>query len=338
MKIVYRIVAVFLCLLAVFGLSFAVLAISNPDTIAFGSGTVELYNVFENVAETGDMLFMAEGFVYYAAEPTDYSASEAFMFQILNTSGNVTYLSVPLNDYGDRPISIYQTAEQVTALGLTSGTAYGIRIMGNPTIFPSQTGNTVSSYLTASDYIDQSVATDDNNPLRDFVILMAQNMEDNDAPASDYLVDVQGTQYLTPTGGNLFLEGVPGLYSFCPVAFQTVLVPLEGDVPSGSGAYAASLTVQAQWGQTIADGLTQFGSYLGINQALAGSVVFFGLAMAFAVFVYKKTESGLSVLLLLAAMPFMGAWLGLMPMALAFILVIFVIVLGGYFFFSRGAL
>jgi len=213
-----------------------------------------------------------------------------------------------------------------------------MRIMGNPIIFASPTGNTVSVNLTSSNFIDQSVATDENNPLRDFVILVAENMEAEDSPSPSYLVDVQGVQYLSTTGGNLFLEGIPGLNAICSIAFQTVLEPMESDVPTATGAYATSLTPVAQWGNTIADGLTQFGSYLGINQALAGSVILFGLVMAFAVFLYKKTESGVAVLLLVAATPFMGAWLGLMPMALAFILVIFIIVLGGYFFFSRGAL
>ena len=335
----HKIIFIVILILAMSCLAVPVYAISNPDVIpTFGSGTTPLYNVFENVAETGDMLFVAEALVKYTPAPTDYSASAAFLFEVLNTSGNTTLLSIPLNAYGDRPISLYQTAKEKNDLGIESGDALGLRITGNPIIFASQTGNTVTAYLTASDYIDQSTATDDNNPLRDFVILMANNMDDYDTPSPSYLADVQGTQYLSTTGGNLFLEGIPALNALCPIAFQTVLVPLGNEVPTATGAYATSLTTQAQWGETIANGLTQFGSYLGISQALAGSVMLFGLAIAFAVFIYRKTESGVAVLLLVAATPFMGAWLGLMPMALAFILVIFVIVLGGYFFFSRGAL
>ena len=317
-----------------------VYAISNPDSIAFGTGSIPLYKVFENVVETGDMLFVVEGYVHYVVTPTDYTASEAFLFEVINAAGTTTLLAVPLNEYEDKPISIYQTAAQVTAAGLVSETAYGLRIIGNPLIFPSSTGNTVTAYLGASDYIDQSVATDDNNPLRIFLINMAENIEANDAPAAgdEYLIDIQGKRYLTLIGGDIFLQGIPALSTFCPILFQAALQNMDNDVPETTGAYAASLNPAIQWGQTVGNGLTMLGEWLGINQALAGSIVMFVIVMFFAVFLYKKTESGVTVLLMVAATPFMGAWLGLMPLALAFILVIFVIVLMGYFFFSRGAL
>ena len=315
-----------------------VLAISNPDVITFGSGTVPLYKVFENVAETGDMLFVAEGLVEYTVTPTDYTAEEAFLFEVLNTTGTVTLIATTLNEYGDRPISIYQTAAQVTALGLVSGTAYGLRITGNPLVFASPTGNTVTAYLTASDYIDQSVATDASNPLRNFLIGMAENIEDYDVPANDYIVTVQGVRYLTIDGGDIFLEGIPALSSFCPILFQAALEPMVGDAPETTGAYASTLTPLTKWGSTTANGLSMLGLYLGINQTLAASAVLFVIVMFLAVFLYKKTESGVAVLLLVTATPFMGAWLGLMPIALAFVFAMFIIVLMGYFFFSRGAL
>ena len=335
---------VILILLGVFLIASPVLAIGNPNTISFGTGTLPLYKVFENVLETGDMLFIVESYVYYAVTPTDYGADESFLFEVLNTTGTVTLLSTPLNEYGDRPISIYQMASQVTALGLTSGTAYGLRITGNPLIFASPIGNTVTTYLTGADYVDQLLGVDggvaDQNLLRNYLIKMADNMEANDSPApgDEYIVTIQGIRYLTTDGGDIFMEGTPMLSSMCPILFQTGFESMTGDTPESTGTYAETLTPAQKWGETSARGLTMLGSYLGINQALAGSVVLFGLVLMFAVFLYRQTQSGIAVLLLVAATPFMGAYLGLMPQALAFILTIAIVLLVGYFFFSRGAL
>ncbi|KKN79355.1 hypothetical protein LCGC14_0341370 [marine sediment metagenome] len=332
--------AILISVLMVFILATPAYAIVNPDNIAFGTGTIPLYKVFEGVVETGDMLFMAEGYVDYTVIPTDYTAREAFLFEVLNTTGTVVLLSTPLKQYGDRPISIYQTAAQVTAAGLVSGTAYGLRITGNPLIFASPVGNTVTAYLGASDFIDQSGATDSNNPLRIFSIDMAENIEAEDAPAAgfEYITDIQGVRYLTILGGDIFLEGVPGLSTYCSILFQAAVEKMSGDAQEATGAYADSLNPTIQWGSIAGNGLTNLGIYLGITQALAGSTLMLVIVMFFAVFLYKKTESGVAVLLMIAVTPFMGAWLGLMSLAIAFIFVIFIVVLLGYFFFSRGAL
>lgn len=327
-----------LALMGLFLVSPSAYAISNPDSIDFGTGTTMTYRVFENVLEDGDWLVAVEGYVYYASEPTDYTAEEAFLFELLNTAGNVTLRSTTLNDFGDRPISIYMDADTVSNLGLVSYTAYGLRLTGNPLIFPSSVNNSKTVYLAAGDYIDQSVATSINNPLRDYLIQMADNIEDYDSPSSAYITTVQGVRYLTLDGGDIFIEGIPNITTMCPTLFQAGLETMPSEPPPSTGAYALTLTPAQKWGATAAQGLTDLGVYLGINQALAGSTVLFVLVIMFAVFAYMKTESGVAVLLMVAATPFMGAYLGLMPMALAFIFVIVIITLLGYFFFSRGAL
>jgi hypothetical protein len=315
-------------------------AIANPDSIDIG-----YYKVFTDVLETGDMFFSAEGQVIYALTPTDYTAYEAFLFEVLNVAGTDTLASTPISDFGDRPTGIYLTATQVTTLGLVSGTQYKIRVVGNPAIFASQTGNIVTITLASEDYVDQNLGDDDgvptNNNLRNFMIEMADAIEVYDHAhgiTDDYIETVQGYKYLTLAGGDIFINGIPGLSDMCPILFQAGIEALEGEEPETTGTYALTLTPAQKWGNTAANGLTNLGIYMGINQALAGSVVLFILAIMLAVFIYSKTESGVSVLLIMSAVPFIGAYMGLMPIALAFIFVIFIIVLLGYFFFSRGAL
>jgi len=334
----------------ILSISTTAFAIGNPDAIDFGTGTVRIYNIYENVLEDDDMLIVVEGYVYYAVPPTDYTAGEAFLFEIINTAGTATIESVPLNQYGDRPLSIYLSAARVTELGLTTETAYGLRITPNPLLLDTEFGgggaiegtNQITVFLAPADYIDQELGADSSPPndnlLRNGLIDIADNMEKEDTPTDDYLAEVQGYRYLTVVGGNFFIEAIPGIVNICPVAFQAGLEALSSPPPESTGTYALTLTPAQKWGTTVANGLTNLGLYMGINQALAGSLVLFVMAIALAIYVYAKTQSGVSVLLIVAAVPFIGAYLGLMPIALAFIVVIILAALLGYYFFSRGAL
>ena len=322
-----------------------VLAIINPTVppTFYCVGSKPVYKVFYNVLETGDRLFVAEQFVYYAVTPNE-TASEAFLFEVLSINGTNTLASVPLKQYGAKPISIYMDVPQVASANISVGDALIIRIMGNPLMFPSPTGNSVNITLGADSYVNQLLGDDGgvatNNLLRNFLIGLAEDLVAYDSPpvGSEYLVTSSGVQYLTLTGGSIFLEGIPGLDSMCPIIFQSSTAPMSGDQPESTGAYASTLTPLAKWGKTTADGLTNLGVYLGINQALAGSIMLLVLVSGFAFYIYSKTQSGIAVLLLIGCTPFIGAWFGLMPLALAFIFFIVIVVLLGFFFLSRGAL
>lgn len=318
-----------------------VLAISDPDAIAWGTGTVNRYKAFTNVLSTGDILFTAEVRVDYTVEPTDYTASEAFVFELLNTAGNVTYASTPLVEYGVRPIGIYLTPSQVTSLGLSSGTAYGLRLTGNPTVFPTQnSSNTITLYLSGDDWVDQATSgnTTLSNHLRNFMLLVAEDIEDNDSPSPSYLAVVRGITYLSTAGADIFLAGIPSLDSMVEVLFLYSIETLTDSQPSSTGGYAALITPTSQWGSSVATGLTNLGVYLGINQALAGATVAFIFGALLAILVYKRLQSGVATLMLMATYPFVIAWLGLMPMALAFVFTMLVVILGGTYFWRQGAL
>ncbi len=344
-----RILRAFLAgLLVLLMLASPVLAIINPADVQFYAvGSVPVYKAFYNVIEDGDRLFAAEQFVHYAVAPNE-TASEAFLFEVLNIGANTTIASVPLNQYEAKPISIYMTATQVTAANATNtmdvGTALILRITGNPLLFTSTTNNTANVTLDALAYVDQELGDDGgvatNNNLRNFLIGMAEDIEDYDSPpvGSEYITTVSGVKYLTTTGGAIFLEGIPALDAMCPILFQYAVSPMQGDEPQSTGAYTSVLTPLNLWGQTVANGLTNLGLYLGLSQALAGSAVLLMLVVGLAIYSYTKTQSGVATILLIATAPFLGAWFGLMPLALAFIFTIVVVVLLGYFFLSRGAL
>lgn len=315
-----------------------VFAITAPDSLSFVR-----YGVFCNVMEAGDMFFTAEARCIYAAEPTDYTASEAFLFELVDTDGSTTLSSVPITDYGDRPIGIYLTAAQVTALGLVVGNGYYLRVTGNPLItFTPATVTPAMTVLVATDYDDVELGVGDelptDNPLRNLLIAMGTAMEDYDTPTLPYIIVVDGYKYLTPTGAALFTVAFPGLNYACPILFQTSIEPMSGDLPESTGAYADSLTIFNKWGSSTQNGVSALADFLGVGVPLAGSLIMSVLGMALAIYIYQRTESGIVVLLAVVALPFIGAFMGLVNLALAFVIAIAITALLGYYFLSRGAL
>lgn len=340
-RITRNLVAIFFAFALLISSALPVFAIVNPDSMGMGGETG--YEVFENVVVDGDMLFVAEGQVTYAVEPTDFTAAQAFVFEILNVAGNATLAATTLQSYGDRPISIYLSPAQIASLGMSSGTEYILRIVGNPAIFPSQVGNSINVTLTSEDYTDQSIGANStivtDNRLRNFCIRMAENMEVVDAPLVDpYITVVDGVRYLTTTGGSLFLEGIPGLNSMAPILFAVSISPLVVDTPAADDAYTGNLTVARKWGETTANGVHSLGLYLSITDELAGALILFALALMLGVMVYKRTQSGIATITALTMAMVAGAFTGLMPLALAFVVIILVVLIAGFYFFGRGAL
>lgn len=226
-------------------------AVSNPDSISFGSGDEGKYKVFENVLETGDMLFIAEGLVEYATLPS-YDADELFLFEVTNAAGTEIYVATSINEYGDRPISIYQTAAQVTAKGLGAGTSDGLRIRGNPLIFPSGAGNTANVTLVASDWIDYSVFDNDvYNGMRLFCLDIADNIEDYDSPAIDYVENIDGTDYLSARKN-------PLQSGYVSVSSNTTAVSSTGDSDNSTEYSGATTTVTYVYASALISGVDIF--------------------------------------------------------------------------------
>ena len=162
-------------------LALPVLAISNPDTVSFScTDSNPVYKVFYNVLEADDMMFVAEQFIDYSTTPNE-TASDAFLFEVLNTAGNVTIASTGINQYGAKPVSIYLTATQVTAAGISVNDTLILRLTGNPLLFASPTNNTVTATLGSGDYVDQELGDDDgvatDNNLRNFLIGVVEDLE-----------------------------------------------------------------------------------------------------------------------------------------------------------------
>ncbi len=306
--------------------------IGDPNDIAFGSTLTPITYAFKNVNEADDMLFLAESYIYYTPVYPIESSKQAFLFEILNTAGTAVLISTPVWQYGDRPVSIYLTKTQANALGLAPDTEYKMRITGNPALFPAlvEGTNMVTTTLSSDWWVNQALATDEWNPLNIKVVEMLENIEAEDAPlaAVSYIKTIDGVKYLSsPYGANLFLGGIPQLGVFCPSAFQTITNPMEAPAPTSVGTYAGSLTPAGQMGTTMATGLTNIGTWLGIPQQMAGGSVFIGMTVILCGWTYKKTGHPILPICLGAILPALGAWLGIIPFAVLMIAVLLIVVL-----------
>lgn len=310
-------------------------AISNPDTIEFGSGITAPYKIFYNVFETGDWWVIAEGYVNYASEPTDYTASEAFNFELLNDSGNITYAVTSLVAYGDRPISIYLTASQVTSLGLLTTEDYMLKITGVPPAFSTPTGNTINATTTATDFVDQSTSTNTTNHIRTFMINMMETIENEDSPTDDYVITSNGIKYISSAGANIVLEGIPELDDAVPSLFSVISTTIGLDTPTDNGTYSENLTQLGAWNNITRDGLTNMGVWLGINQSLAASTVYFILATLLCGYVYVKSKGKALPIILAFMLIVAGIPLGFVSMGIVFGVIAIIVILAAWYFWSR---
>lgn len=316
-------------------------AISDPDSIAFGCGSdTNMYQVFQNVYEDGDMLFVAETDIHYNIPPTDYSAQEAFLFEVVDTDGTTVIQSTPILEYEAYLTSIYFSDAQVTSFGLVWESAYAVRLTGNPAIFgtPVEGTNKVTATLVDSDYITDTSSGVSVTGLRIFCLSIAEDLQDHDSPANDYYTTVQGVDYLTTTGGNIFIAAIPGLGSFCPSLFQTTTSIIEIESEEPTGAYAETLAPLQQLGPTINNGITNFADWFGMSTTMAGVVIMFVIMLVLCGYAYVKTQNLLLPDAIAMALPLLGAQLGLVPLAMAFTVTIVIALITLYYFFTRGAL
>lgn len=212
-------------LIIVYCFATPVMAIGNPDSITFGIGSNSQYAVYQNVVENGDLLFTALPYIHYTVTPTDYTASQAFTFQLISTDGTTVLYQTPIIDYEATIIGIYLTAAQVTASSITYGGAYSLRLAPNPTLFtPTEGTNQATVGLNLSNWntgtLGYTQTLTASNSLRLQMIAWALDLQDLYSPTGGYLVAVSGVYYLNTAGTQIFLAGIPGLDVMCPPLFQ----------------------------------------------------------------------------------------------------------------------
>lgn len=297
-------------------------AVANPDYI-----TIEDIYAFRNVLETGDQLYFVRYDVSYNATPNE-DASETYQMVLYDVGEATLIHSEPLKYYQHNIISMYFSAAKVTEHGLVWGSAYVVKIRGNPVKFDSLTeGINMRTRTLGGDFKEASV-------LGTIMLGQAQKLQDDWAGIT--LLTTGGL--LNTTGAYTFEKAIPNLHIMVPEIYSSVLVYPTVERRVWTRAYEESL--QAHAGSRLTNSMTSIGSIFGISEGWTsfwlGGVIFLVVVGV----MYGATKNpGMSMIM---AYPVLVgyAWLGLGSSWLQIVGITFLIVgimFGIYFILQRFA-
>jgi len=226
----------------------------------YGEPTMEVVGaqVYSGYLEAGDWLFV----VNYINEVTPYYPSSNpenyWLLQLLD--GSTPISSLPVKQWGQRPGSIYLSADAVSSLEWQK--AYTIRLYGNYGTYPYATYT-----LTSGDWIGDSWSQLDT-----WVINLAHTMEtrDNDT----YLTESEDGEVLNTAGGDKFTTGIPWLPETRPGIFQYTLSTLQYS-QTDWGTETPVADWQSWMGPDITALFTSLGAIFGVSGKWALGLFFF---------------------------------------------------------------
>lgn len=300
---------------------------ANPDSI-----TLHSTRVFQNIFETGDMLFVIRYTVTYAIEPTE-PASDTFRQALYGTDGTTLLYDRALNYYQLNVHSIYLDATK--AATLTWGSEYRMRVMGNPVYFVQTEGTTISTMtLSAGTHWIEGDASLSKSMLKIHCLDLAAILEDE--WAITLLVTTAEGQTLNSLGRIVFTDAIPGLDTAVPSLFQVAIGQLQYDAESYGGSYEADTTMATHLGTQITNAFTGIGEQFSMTGQEAGMIwiAFFALTIAGIVFV----GTGNTTAALISTVPVLitGAAVGALPLALLYVLAIILVIYMMYHIWLRG--
>jgi hypothetical protein len=229
-------------ILAVFIISAvpAYAAMPNPDN----PPTITRINVFRNLLQSGDMLYVWEANIPYATTP-DYKVGDAFVWQLLNGAtvlGSNTGFAYHDDGYNYNVYSMYFSAATVTVKGMVWNTAYILRLSGSPAAFttPPSYNYAVSGYTTYTSQADNQAA------LADEIILIASDLNVRWSLTTDYYLssEIETGTVLSGYGETVFRGAIYGVQAFAPAAFSYVLNDLEVTDRAWGSNYTTNLSNQ----------------------------------------------------------------------------------------------
>jgi len=287
------------------------LAISNPDAISIGSVAV-----FEDVVEPGDQLFFVRYDVSYSSEPSE-DVEDAFLMAIYNPDGTTTGYTRPLNYYQHNIISIYLTPSQA----LTWGSAYRVRVMGNPGLFSPLTEGTnmFTKILGVDDYKGIEL-------LGGYLIEQAKDLQ------TDWGITLLTSgDLLNTTGAMYFNKAIPGIYNIVPDIFQVSSSFPSINVTTNWTTEGEDLWLEHK-GPALNAAMVDIADWLGTSPNWIGIGITSMLAMIFGSTVYAITKNpGYSLVFSTLTLP-LAAWGGLLEMTIWIVVFMVVAVIFGIIF------
>ena len=228
----------------------------DPDS----TPTVEQINVYRNLRKTGDMLFIIYANIPYGTPP-DLPVTQTFIWRLLNADNGTELGStvgyaynVGTHDddgYGYNVYSLYFTDDEVDDLDIDWGTAYTVRLSGNPSAFDDPP--IYNFTINAADYSSLTETADVKAELASRILTIAADLDIKWGLAAVYslLTEAEAGTVLSIYGEAFFRGAIFGLQSLAPGVFSVVIRDFVVEDREWDPEYSENIT--GQWGGTWAD-------------------------------------------------------------------------------------
>lgn len=242
---------------------------ADPDS----TPTVEDINVYRNLLETGDRLYLIYANTPYATTP-DVNFPHAFVWRLFDTDNTtelgstVGYAYGDADGYGYNVFSMYFAASD----NLTWEENYILRLSGNPSVFD------VPPYydypVSISDYTTLTDSDDNQDALAVRILELAHQLDIRWGLDTDYslLLETEAGTVLSIYGESFFRGAIYGVQALAPNAFRLVVGDLDATDRTWDTEYAENLTEQYA-GTWIEPAKTGGGTMFGVGYDLMSIIL-----------------------------------------------------------------
>jgi len=240
----------------------------DPDS----TPTIESFNVYRNMRETGDMLLLIYANIPYATIP-DQPVTETFICSMIDTD-NVTELGSTVgyaynisthtdDGFGYNVFSMYWDSANVTALGITWNTAYPVRLAGNPAVF--DTPPIYNYTLPSGAYSALTAQAGVQNELGLRILDIGADLDIKWGLSTTYslLTELEVGKALSIYGEAFFRGAIYGVQSLAPGIFAAVIRTIDVPARTWDPEYSENVTGQyaGTWVETAREaGKALFGT------------------------------------------------------------------------------
>jgi len=308
-----------------------VLAIADPDV----GPTIENVDIYRHCLEEDDLLILAQYYVDYTVLPTE-TISQSFIGRFMDGAvelTNVEPYAYNRKGYGHGAFSMYLSADEVTALGITWEGVYTIRFSGNPTLaWPG-----VPPSVSATTFTWHSTTT-----LRATELLLSSKVITIANSLSGYwsvalTVDTHSGVKLSSSGEQYFVNTIPNLRVMTPGVFPAGIEAPEYEEEDYTQSYRDTLL--GRWDGTMAGrALNNFATWTTLPLTVAKGLIWLvitGLVMYFMALAAKDLR--LALFLGLLMMP-LGNVIGMLSLTFTIVCALgCVLALGYALFYQRAA-
>jgi len=305
------------------------LAIDNPDSL-----TIYTAKVFQNIFETGDILFVVSYNIAYAPEPTE-DCADAFLFSLYDTDGTTLLAQRQVEYYQYNLTSLYFDA--TAAAALTWEANYKLKIMGNPVLFASlvEGTNVITWTLSASEYVTGTM-TDSRELLRLHCLDIAQDLEDDWGSSYNLITTTADGERLTSLGRTVFLDAIVGLDGAVKTLFQLSSGSMDIEWDTHTDGLQNLLSIDNTTGTMLAGAFSGIGDYVGMSGQTVASLFIVLIALIVMGIVFFYSGNTIAAMALSTPIFIMGNWMGLVPLVVTFIAAMLVALYVLYHFILRG--